>query len=129
MLISEIERFRQTINADQRHGSFSANFQLVLEEKLKLHCRSVFTENQPLKSYLFQTESDTDVSEQGSERKTSILGWLFTKVLVFMTKTGTFLLMFHSKNALQKGWEFSENKIEHSQKLSQSTHCPQKNRF
>jgi hypothetical protein len=31
MLISENERFGQEINADQRHGSFSAHFQLVLD--------------------------------------------------------------------------------------------------
>ncbi len=30
MLISENKHFRQEVNADQRHGSFSAHFQLVL---------------------------------------------------------------------------------------------------
>jgi hypothetical protein len=44
MLISENERFRQEIHADQRHSSFSAQFllvldrttnTLVLEEKMK----------------------------------------------------------------------------------------------
>jgi hypothetical protein len=31
MLIFENERFSQEINADQRHWSFSAHFQLVLD--------------------------------------------------------------------------------------------------
>ncbi len=55
MLISENERFRQEINADQRHSLFSAHYQLVLDRtkpiplfrrrKWKLPCQSVFTEN------------------------------------------------------------------------------------
>jgi hypothetical protein len=55
MLISENERFRQEINTDQRHSSFSAHFQLVLDRtkpipsfwrrKWKLPCQSVFNEN------------------------------------------------------------------------------------
>jgi hypothetical protein len=31
MLISESKRFRQEINADQRHSTFSAQFQLVFQ--------------------------------------------------------------------------------------------------
>ncbi len=57
MLISDNERFRQEINADQRHSSFSAHFQLVLDRtkplvrfwrrKWKLPLPTVFNENEP----------------------------------------------------------------------------------
>jgi hypothetical protein len=62
MFISENHYDRPDKNADQRHGSFSACFRphqtntLILEEKIKLPCQSVFTENKPPKSYLFQNK-------------------------------------------------------------------------
>jgi hypothetical protein len=78
------------INADERLWLFTAHFQLVLDRtklipsfrriKLKLPCQSVFTKNQPPKSYIsLPKQAATDVSEM----KTSVLGW-FTKILVFM---------------------------------------------
>jgi hypothetical protein len=39
MLISENERFCQEINADQRHVSFSAHFQLVLDRTKPIYPR------------------------------------------------------------------------------------------
>jgi hypothetical protein len=61
MLISENQRFRQEINADQRHGSFSAHFSLVLDHtklirsfwqrKLKLPLRTVFSENKLVREH------------------------------------------------------------------------------
>ena len=62
MFISENHCDLPDINADQRHGSFSARFRpyqtntLILEEKIKLPCQSVVTENKPPKSYLFQNK-------------------------------------------------------------------------
>ena len=63
MLISENERFRQEINADQRHWSFSAHFSLVLghtkpirsfwKRKWKLPLRTVFSENKPVREHKF----------------------------------------------------------------------------
>jgi hypothetical protein len=63
MLISENERFRQEINADQRHWLFSAHFSLFLshtkpirlfwKRKRKLPLRTVFSENKPVREHRY----------------------------------------------------------------------------
>jgi hypothetical protein len=53
-LISENEGFCQEINADQRHGSFSANFQLVLDRN-KL-TRSFLRRNENYPKKLFSAQ-------------------------------------------------------------------------
>ncbi len=66
MFISENHCDRPDINADQKHGSFSARFRphqtniLILEEKIKLPSQSVFTEILSLPK-----QAETHVSEQG----------------------------------------------------------------
>jgi hypothetical protein len=96
MLISALERFRQEINADQRQGCF---FQLVLDRtkpkpissfwrrKLKYPCQSVFPENEPHKSFIFQNKLiPWFLSKVWNEKEHFRL--VFAKMLVFMPKTG-----------------------------------------
>jgi hypothetical protein len=93
MLFSENKRFGQEINADKLHLLFTVNFQLVLgrtkpiplfwRRKLTLPCQSVFTENEPPNSYLFQNKLlPMSLSKVWNEYE--CLRLIFTKMLVFM---------------------------------------------
>ncbi len=90
MLIYEIERFREGIRDMIR-------FQLVLDRskpktlvwrwKLKYPCQSVFPENEPHKSFIFQNKLiPWFLSKVWNENEHFRL--VFAKMLVFMPKTG-----------------------------------------
>jgi hypothetical protein len=55
MLISENERFRQEIHADQRHCSFSAQFQLVLDRTKPIRSFGGENENYPARVFSLKT--------------------------------------------------------------------------
>jgi hypothetical protein len=87
MLISVNERFLQEINADQLVLNRTKPKPSFWKRKLKYPCQSVFTENEPHKSFIFQNKlTPWFLSKVWNGNENFRL--VFTKMLVFMSKTG-----------------------------------------
>ncbi len=105
MLISENEGFHHEINADQRHSSFSAHFQLVLDRtkpvpsfwrrKWKLPCHSVFTENE-VKSFIFSLYPElTKLLAKYLQQQKTLVGSMWRKLKDLVACCHTFFIFIN----------------------------------